>query len=73
MTNKMKRDREAMQITVRQGGVGHQDQKSWPFLSKPYGLNHAKNEFSLVEFTACQSENSQRVRESVQKQQWVQI
>ena len=31
------------------------------------GLSHVKNEFSLVELTACQCENGSE-RESVQKQ-----
>ena len=36
--------------------------------SSRYGLSHVKNEFSLVGLTACQCENGQSERESVQKQ-----
>ena len=36
------------------GGLGHQVQESWPYLSNvtllPYLLSHVKNEFSPVEF-----------------------
>ena len=40
-------------------------------IPSPYGLSHVKNEFSLVELTACQCENGQSERESVQKQYWI--
>ena len=43
------------------GGLGHEVQGSWPYLSNatpwPYELSHVKNEFSLVGLTACQYEN----------------
>ena len=42
---------------IRHGGLGHQVQESWPYLSIatpwPYELSHVKNEFSLVGLTAC--------------------
>ena len=60
---------------IRHGGLGHEVQESWPYLSNvipsPYGLNQVKNEFSLVGLTASQCENCQSERESVQKQHWV--
>ena len=40
-------------------------------IPSPYGLSHVKNEFSLVRLTACQCENGQSERESVQKQYWI--
>ena len=50
-------------ITIRHGGLGHQVQEPWPYLSNvtpsPYLLSQVKNEFSLVELTACQCENGQ--------------
>ena len=59
------------------GGLGHQFQESWPYLSNAtpqlYELSHVKNEFSLVGLTECQYENGQSERESAQKEQWVQI
>ena len=59
---------------IRHGGSGHEVQESRPYLSNatpwPYELSHVKNEFSLVGLTACQYENGQSERESVQKQQW---
>ena len=46
---------------IRHGGLGHEVQESWPYLSNatpwPYELSHVKNEFSLVGLTACQYEN----------------
>ena len=43
---------------IRHGGLGHEVQESWPYLSSstpwPYELSHVKNEFSLVGLTACQ-------------------
>ena len=46
---------------IRHGGLGHEVQESWPYLSnatpRPYELSHVKNEFSLVGLTACQYEN----------------
>ena len=37
---------------IRHGGLGHEIQESWPYLSNatpwPYELSHVKNEFSLV-------------------------
>ena len=46
---------------IRHGGLGHEDQRSWPYLSNatpwPYELSHVKNEFSLVGLTARQYEN----------------
>ena len=46
---------------IRHGGLGHEVQESWPYLSNatswPYELSHVKNEVSLVELTACQYEN----------------
>ena len=39
---------------IRHGGLGHEVQESWPYLSNatpwPYELSHVKNEFSLVGF-----------------------
>ena len=35
--------------------------------ASPYELSHAKSEFSLVRLTACQYENGQSEKESVQK------
>ena len=47
--------------TIRHGGLGHEVQWSWPYLSNatpwPYELSHVKNELSLVGLTACQYEN----------------
>ena len=41
---------------IRHGGLGHEVQESWPYLSNatpwPYELSHVKNEFSLVGLTA---------------------
>ena len=46
---------------IRHGGLGHEVQESWPYLSNatpsPYELSHVKSEFSLVGLTACQYEN----------------
>ena len=46
---------------IRHGGLGHEVQESWPYLSNatpwPYELSPVKNEFSLVGLTACQYEN----------------
>ena len=57
---------------IRPGGLAHEVQESWPYLSNatawPYELSHVKNEFSPVGLTACQYENGQSERESVQKQ-----
>ena len=39
---------------IRHGGLGHEVQESWPYLSSS---SHVKNEFSLVGLTACQYEN----------------
>ena len=54
---------------IRHGGLGHEVQESWPYLSnatpQPYELSHVKNEFSLVRLTACQSMRMVRVREKV--------
>ena len=62
---------------IRHGGLGNEVQESWPYLSnatpQPYELSDVKNEFSIMGLTACQYENGQNERESVQKQQWVQI
>ena len=53
---------------IRPGGLGHEVQESWPYLSNatpwPYELSHGKNKFSLVVLTACHYENV-RVREKV--------
>ena len=65
MTYKIKNGKEqilGIWITIiRQGGLGHEVQESWPYLSNappwPYELSHVKNEFSLVGLTACQYEN----------------
>ena len=47
---------------IRHGGLGHEVQESWPYLSNatpwPYELSDVKNEFSLMGLTACQYENS---------------
>ena len=47
--------------TIRHGGLGHEVQESWPYLSNatlwPYELSHVKNEFFLMGLTACQYEN----------------
>ena len=54
---------------IRHGGLGHEVQESWPYLSNatpwPYELSHVKNEFFLVGLTACQYERMVRVREKV--------
>ena len=46
---------------IRHGGLGHEVQESWPYLSNatpwPYELSHVKNERSLVGSTACQYKN----------------
>ena len=46
---------------IRHGGLGHEVQESWPYLSNatpwPYDLSPVKNGFSLVGLTACQYEN----------------
>ena len=46
---------------IRHGGLGHEVQESWPYLSNAtpwlYELSHVKNEFSLVGLIACQYEN----------------
>ena len=46
---------------ILHGGLGHEVQGSWPYLSNatpwPYELSHVKNEFSLVGLTSCQYEN----------------
>ena len=43
---------------IRHGGLGHEVQDSWPYLTNatswPYELSHMKNEFSLVGLTAYQ-------------------
>ena len=53
---------------IRHGGLGHEVQESWPYLSNatpwPYELSHEKNEFSLVGLTACQYVRSTRPRAS---------
>ena len=40
---------------IRHGGLGHEVQESWPYLSNatpwPYELSHVKNKFSLVGLT----------------------
>ena len=40
---------------IRHGGLGHEVQESWPYLSNatpwPYELSHLKNKFSLVGLT----------------------
>ena len=76
-TQKKKTGKEKITI-IRHGGLGHQVQESWPYLSnatpQPYELSHVKNEFSLVGLTACQYENGQSERERVHKQyEWIQI
>ena len=42
---------------IRHGGLGHEVQESWPYLSNatpwPYELSHVKNEFFLVGLTEC--------------------
>ena len=46
---------------IRHGGLGHEVQGSWPYLSNatpwPYELSHVKNEFSLVGLNACHYES----------------
>ena len=52
---------------IRHGGLGHEVQESWPYLSNatpwPYELSHVKNEFSLVGFKLDVSLRMVRVRE----------
>ena len=49
---------------IRQGGLGHEVQESWSYPSNvtpwPYEVSHVKNEFSLLELTACHAVNSNR-------------
>ena len=60
-TGKEKYLRDGLQYIIRHGGLGHEVQGSWPYLSNatpwPYKLSHVKNEFSLVGLTAYQYEN----------------
>ena len=52
-----KENTKDMDYNNRHGGLGHEVQESWPYLSNatpwPYELSHVKNEFSLVGLTAC--------------------
>ena len=54
MTYKIKTGKQQMLgiwITIiRHGGLGHEVQESWPYLSnlQPFELSHVKNEFSGV-------------------------
>ena len=54
---------------ILHGGLGHEVQESWPYLSNvtpwPYELSHVKNEFSLVGFKLDVSLRMVRVRERV--------
>ena len=79
--NEKEKETEIVRIWITiicHGGLGHKIQESWPYLSNatpsPYELSHrekTKNELSLVGLTACQCENGQSERESVQKRkQW---
>ena len=42
---------------IRHGGLGHEVQESWPYLSKatpwPYELSHVKNFHACVSTTQC--------------------
>ena len=56
-----KENTKDMDYNNRHGGLGHEVQESWPYLSNatpwPYELSRVKNEFSLVGLSACQYEN----------------
>ena len=46
-----KENTKDLDYIIRHGGLGHEVQESWPYLSNatpwPYELSHVKNKFSL--------------------------